>query len=88
MIGITAKNTIIDAEIDAVHYNATIKKHTLMIKYLGGEINILIDSAEFGNFMTKVVESHCEGIKHLVDEMKKKEEKNDNTSGTYRNLYR
>jgi len=88
MIGITTKNTIINAEIDAVHYSASIKTHTLFIKYLGGEINILIDSADFGSFMTKVVESHCEGIKHLVDEMKKKEEKNDNTSGTYRNLYR
>jgi hypothetical protein len=70
MIGITSKNTIIDAEIDAVHYSASIKKHTLMIKYLGGEINILIDSAEFGKFMAKVVESHCEGIKHLIEGMK------------------
>jgi hypothetical protein len=86
MIGITSKNTIIDAEIDAVHYSEIIEKHTLFIKYLGGEINILIDQDEFGKFMAKVVESHCEGIKHLVDKMK--EEKNDNTSGTYRNLYR
>ncbi len=87
MIGITAKNTIIDAEIDAVHYSEIIEKHTLFIKYLGGEINILIDSADFGNFMTQVVDSYCEQVKQMVDKMKK-EEKNDNTSGTYRNLYR
>jgi len=86
MIGITAKNTIIDAEIDAVHYSEIIEKHTLFIKYLGGEINILIDSADFGNFMKQVVDSYCESVKHSVDKVK--EEKNDNTSGTYRNLYR
>jgi hypothetical protein len=87
MIGITTKNTIINAEIDAVHYSASMQNHTLMIKYLGGEINILIDSADFGNFMKQVVDSYCEQVKHSVDKMKK-EEKNDNTSGTYRNLYR
>lgn len=70
MIGITTKNTIIDAEIESVYYTDSIKKHSLVIKYLGGEMHILIDSADFGNFMTKVVESHCAGIKHLVDEMK------------------
>ena len=87
MIGITTKNTIINAEIDAVHYSESMQNHTLFIKYLGGEINILIDSADFGNFMKQVVESYCEQVKHSVDKMKK-EEKNDNTSGTYRNLYR
>lgn len=86
MIGITQKNTIIDAKIDAVHYNESIEKHTLMFKYLGGEINILIDRDEFGSFMRAVVESYCEGTKHLLEGMK--EEKNGNTSGTYRNLYR
>jgi hypothetical protein len=75
MIGITSKNTIIDAEIDAVHYSASIKKHTLMIKYLGGEINILIDSEEFGNFMTQVVDSYCEQVKQMVDKMKKENTK-------------
>jgi len=86
MIGITTKNTVLDAKIDAVYYTDSIKKHSLIIKYLGGEMHILIDSADFGSFMTKVVESHCDGVKHLVNEMK--EEKNDSTSGTYRNLYR
>jgi hypothetical protein len=72
MIGITTKNTILNAEIDAVHYTESIEKHVLMFKYLGGEINILIDRDEFGKFMTKVVESYTEGMKHLVDEMKEK----------------
>jgi hypothetical protein len=75
MIGITSKNTILNAEIDAVHYSATIKKHTLMIKYLGGEINILIDSSEFGNFMKQVVDSYCEEVKQTVNEMKKENTK-------------
>jgi hypothetical protein len=70
MIGITAKNTILDAEIDSVYYTDAIKKHSLIIKYLGGEMHILIDSEDFSKFMTKVVESHCDGIKHLVEEMK------------------
>ena len=70
MIGITQKNTILDAKIDAVYYTDSIKKHSLIIKYLGGEMHILIDRDEFGNFMTQVVESHCEGMKHLVEEMK------------------
>jgi hypothetical protein len=70
MIGITTKNTILDAKIDAVYYTDSIKKHSLIIKYLGGEMHILIDRDEFGNFMTQVVESHCEGIKHLVEVMK------------------
>jgi len=74
MIGITTKNTILDAEIKSVYYTDSIKKHSLIIKYLGGEMHILIDSADFGNFMTQVVESHCEGIKHLVEGMKENTE--------------
>jgi hypothetical protein len=75
MIGITTKNTIINAEIDAVHYSASIKTHTLFIKYLGGEINILIDSADFGSFMKQVVDSYCEEVKQTVSEMKKENTK-------------
>lgn len=72
MINITQKNTILNVEIDAVHYSNLIKKHSLRIKYLGGEINIFIDEDEFGKFMTKVVESHCEATAHLVEKMKEK----------------
>lgn len=70
MIGITQKNTILNVEFGAAHYSEAIKKHTLMFKYLGGEINILIDREEFGSFMRAVVESYTEGTKHLLDEMK------------------
>jgi hypothetical protein len=75
MIGITQKNTILNVEIDSVHYSELIEKHTLMFKYPGGEINILIDSSKFGNFMKQVVDSYCESVKHSVDKMKKESTK-------------
>jgi hypothetical protein len=71
MIGITTKNTIINVEFAAVDYTESIEKHSLTFKYLGGEICILIDREEFGNFMTEVVDSYSRGVQHLVDELKK-----------------
>ena len=75
MIAITQKNTILNVEIDAVHYSEDIETHGLTLKYLGGEINILIPSADFGNFMRQVVDSYCESVKHLADKMKEKDTK-------------
>jgi hypothetical protein len=75
MIGITQNNTILNVEINAVHYTESIEKHRLTFKYFGGEINILIDNAEFGNFMKQVVDSYCESVKHSVDKMKKENTK-------------
>lgn len=75
MINVTTKNTILDAEIKSVYYTDSIKKHSLVIKYLGGEMHILIDSTDFGNFMKQVVDSYCEEVKQTVKEMKKENTK-------------
>jgi hypothetical protein len=71
MIGITTKNTILNVKFNAAHYTESTETHALMFKYLGGELNILIDRDEFGEFMRAVVDSYTEGVKHLVDGMKK-----------------
>jgi hypothetical protein len=75
MIGMTTSSVVNDMEFRTVHYSKDIEKHAIMFKYLGGEINILLDRAEFGNFMRQVVDSYCEDVKALADGIKKEKTK-------------
>jgi hypothetical protein len=54
-----------------INFNKNTSKHTIIFESISGDVYIDIEDAQFGNFMTKVVESYGEGLQHYVDEMKK-----------------
>jgi hypothetical protein len=68
MIGITTKHIIANNTFRGAVYTKSTGKHALLFESIGADICILMDRNEFGEFMTKVVESWAEGSRHLIDE--------------------
>lgn len=68
MIGITTKNIIVNNTFRGAVYTKSTGNHTLLFESIGGDVAIVMDRNEFGEFMTKVVESWAEGSRHLIDE--------------------
>lgn len=54
-----------------INFNKNTSKHTIIFESISGDVYIDIEDTQFGNFMTKVVESYSEGLQHYVDEIKK-----------------
>jgi len=71
MIGMTIKNIIVDNTFRGAVYSESTRNHSLLFESLGADVCIVMDRNEFGEFMTKVVESWAEGSRHLIDEATK-----------------
>jgi hypothetical protein len=73
MINITKVNnrTTNGYKFLGILYDKKQHEHSILFESIGDDICIEINREDFGDFMTKVVESYGEGVKHLVDEMKK-----------------
>ena len=69
MINVTTLNN--SYKFLGINFNKATSKHTIIFESISGEVYSDIEDAQFGNFMTKVVESYSEGLQHYVDEMKK-----------------
>lgn len=69
MINITTLNN--NYKFLGINFNKNTSKHIIVFESISGDVYIDIEDAQFGNFMTKVVESYSEGLQHFVDEMKK-----------------
>ena len=68
MIGITIKNIIVNNTFKGAVYSKETQNHSLLFESLGTDVCIVMDRNEFGEFMTKVVESWTEGSRHLLEE--------------------
>lgn len=69
MINVTTLNN--SYKFLGINFNKNTSKHTIIFESISGDVYIDIEDTQFGNFMTKVVESYSEGLQHYVDEMKK-----------------
>lgn len=71
MIAINTKSIIVDSKLMGIFYNKDSHKHTLAFESINGDVRIILDQNEYGNFMEQVIESYGEGIRHLMKEMEK-----------------
>ena len=69
MINITTLNS--SYKFLGINYNENTCKHTIIFESISGDVYVDIEREQFGNFMTKVVESYSEGLQHFVSEIKK-----------------
>ena len=68
MIGITTKTIIANNKFTGVFYNKESCKHTMVFESINGDVCIVLDRNELGEFMTQIVESWAEGSRHLINE--------------------
>jgi hypothetical protein len=55
-------------QVKHIKYLADVKTHIIHLESDAGALFINMDRSEFGDFMTKVVESYGEGVRHLIKE--------------------